>query len=49
MGAVPTLRRRWLIGMTLLAAGLAFVLGVLLWQAVELGSLATVSERVQRT
>jgi hypothetical protein len=42
-------RRRWLITSSLAAALAAFASGVLLWQAVELSSLAAVSERVEKT
>jgi hypothetical protein len=42
-------RRRWLITSSLAAALAALVFGVLLWNAVELSSLASVSERVEKT
>ncbi len=43
---VPSMRRRWFIGLSLLAVGLIFVMGVLLWYSTELFSLSTVSEQV---
>ena len=42
------LRRRWFLTLSLVAAAAVIVVGVVLWQAVELSSLATVSERVDR-
>ena len=45
---VPSLRRRWFFGLSLLAAGLIFAVGTLLWQAAELSSLSIVSEQVAR-
>jgi hypothetical protein len=42
-------RRRWLITSSLVAALAAIVFGVLLWNVVELSSLAAVSERVEKT
>jgi hypothetical protein len=42
-------RRRWLITSSLAAALAAIAVGVLLWNAVELSSLAAVSERVEKT
>ena len=42
------LRRRWFLTLSLVAAAAVIVLGVVLWQAVELSSLAAVSERVDR-
>jgi hypothetical protein len=42
-------RRRWLITSSLAAALAAIVFGVVLWHAVELSSLAAVSERVEKT
>jgi hypothetical protein len=41
--------RRWLVTLSLAAALAAIVFGVLLWNAVELSSLAAVSERVEKT
>ena len=43
-----SMRRRWFIGLSFLAVGLIFAVGVLLWQAAELSSLTTVSEQVAR-
>ncbi|MCB1862294.1 MAG: hypothetical protein KDI47_11295 [Gammaproteobacteria bacterium] len=42
------MRRRWFFGFSLLAVGLIFVVGALLWQAAELTSLSVVSEEVAR-
>ncbi|MEZ5553451.1 MAG: hypothetical protein R3E82_21395 [Pseudomonadales bacterium] len=42
------LRRRWFLTLSLVAAAAVIVVGVVLWQAVELSSLAIVSERVDR-
>ena len=42
------MRRRWFVGLSLLAAGLIFAMGALLWQATELSSLSAVSEQVAR-
>ena len=44
----PFMRRRWFIGLSLLAVGLLFAVGALLWQAAELSSLSTVSDQVVR-
>ena len=44
----PFMRRRWFIGLSLLAVGLVFAVGALLWQAAELFSFTTVSEQVAR-
>ena len=40
------LRRRWLLTLSLVAVGGVIAVGLVLWQAVELNSLSTVSERV---
>jgi hypothetical protein len=40
------LRRRWLLTLSLVAAVGVIAVGLLLWQAVELSSLSTISERV---
>ena len=45
---VSFMRRRWFFGFSLLAVGLIFVVGALLWQAAELTSLSVVSEEVAR-
>ncbi|MCP5407911.1 MAG: hypothetical protein H6963_01260 [Chromatiaceae bacterium] len=45
---VPSMRRRWFVGLSLLAVGLIFAVGALLWQAAELSSLSAVSEQVAR-
>ena len=45
---VPYMRRRWFVGLSLLAVGLIFAVGALLWQAAELTSLSAVSEQVAR-
>ena len=45
---VPSMRRRWFVGLSLLAVVLIFAVGAILWQAVELSSLAAVSEQVVR-
>ncbi|MCB1862709.1 MAG: hypothetical protein KDI47_13425 [Gammaproteobacteria bacterium] len=45
---VSSMRRRWFVGLSLLAAGLIFAMGALLWQATELSSLSAVSEQVAR-
>lgn len=42
------LRRRWCLTLSLLAAAAIIAVGSVLWQAVELSSLAAVSERVNR-
>ncbi len=41
-------RRRWFIGLSLLAVGLIFAVGALLLQAAELSSVTTVSEQLVR-
>ena len=45
---VSSMRRRWLVGLSLLAVGLIFAVGALLWQAAELSSLSAVSDQVAR-
>ena len=40
------LRRRWFLTLSLVAAISVFAVGVVLWQAVGLSSLSTVSERI---
>ena len=45
---VPSIRRRWFVGLSLLAVGLIFAVGALLWKAAELSSLSAVSEQVAR-
>lgn len=40
------LRRRWFLTLSLVAFGGVIAVGLVLWQAVELNSLSTVSERV---
>ena len=40
------LRRRWFLTLSLVAAIAVIAVGLVLWQAVELNSLSTVSERV---
>ena len=40
-------RRSWFLGLSLLALALVLAAGVVLWQAVELTSLAVVSERIE--
>ncbi len=42
------MRRRWFVGLSLLAVGLIIAVGTLLWQAAELSSLSVVSEQVVR-
>jgi hypothetical protein len=42
------LRRRWFLTLSLVAAAAVIVVGIVLWQAVELSSLTAVSERVDR-
>ena len=42
------LRGRWFLPLSLVAAAAVIVVGVVLWQAGELSSLAIVSERVDR-
>ena len=42
------LRRRWCLTLSLLAAAAMIAVGAVLWQAVELSSLAAVSARVER-
>jgi hypothetical protein len=44
--AVP-FRRSWFLGLSLLALALVLAVGALLWQVVELTSLAAVAERVE--
>ena len=39
-------RRSWFVGLSLLALALLLAVGAILWQAVELTSLAIVSERI---
>ena len=39
-------RRRWFLGLSLLALALVLAVGALLWQAVELTSLAAVSRTI---
>ncbi len=39
-------RRRWFLGLSLLALALVMTVGALLWQAVELTSLAAVSRTI---
>ncbi len=43
---VPSMRRRWFVGLSLLAVGLIIAVGALLWQAAELSSLSVVSDQV---
>ena len=45
---VPSMRRRWFVGLSLLAVALIFAVGALLWQAAELSSLSAVSDQVAR-
>ncbi|MCB1867200.1 MAG: hypothetical protein KDI43_01395 [Gammaproteobacteria bacterium] len=45
---VPSIRRRWFVGLSILAVGLIFAVGALLWQVAELSSLSAVSEQVVR-
>ncbi len=45
---VPSMRRRWFVGLSLLAVGLIFTVGAILWQATELSSLSVVSDQVVR-
>jgi hypothetical protein len=45
---VPSMRRRWFVGLSILAVVLIFAVGALLWQAAELSSLSAVSEQVSR-
>lgn len=40
------LRRRWFLTLSLVAFGGVIAVGLVLWQAVELNSLSTVSERI---
>ena len=40
-------RKSWFVGLSLLALALVLSVGALLWQAVELTSLAAVSERIE--
>lgn len=40
------MRRRWFLTLSLVAVGGVIAVGLVLWQAVELNSLSTVSERV---
>lgn len=42
------LRGRWFLTLSLVAAAAVIVVGVVLWQTVELSSLTAVSERVDR-
>lgn len=39
-------RRRWFVGMTLLAVALALLVGSVLWQSVETSSVATLQNRI---
>ena len=43
-----TMRRRGLLGLSLLALFLSVGVGVLLWQSVELSSVSRVSDQVER-
>ena len=45
---VSSKRRRWFVGLSLLAVALIFAVGALLWQAAELSSLSAVSDQVAR-
>ncbi|WP_211245076.1 hypothetical protein [Sedimenticola selenatireducens] len=45
---VPSLRRRWFVGLSLITVGLIFAMGALLWQVAELSSLSAISEQVTR-
>ena len=45
---MPPIRGHWFVGLSLLAVGLIFAVGALLWQAAELSSLSAVSEQVAR-
>jgi hypothetical protein len=40
-------RRSWFLGLSLLALALVLAVGAVLWQAVELASLAALSERIE--
>ena len=42
-----TWRRRWLVLLTLLAFGLALVIGAFLWQAVQTSSVVAIQTRVE--
>ncbi len=42
------MRRRWFVTLSLVAALAVIAIGALLWQAVELSSLTTVSARVEQ-
>jgi hypothetical protein len=44
---VLSFRRSWVLGLSLLALALVLAVGAVLWQAVELTSLAAVSERIE--
>ena len=45
---VPSIRRRWFFGLSILAVGLIFAVGALLWQVTKLSSLSAVSEQIVR-
>ena len=45
---VPPIRRRWFFGLSILAVGLIFAVGALLWQVTKLSSLSAVSEQIVR-
>lgn len=40
------LRRRWFLALSLVASAAVIVMGIVLWQAIELSSLTAVSEHV---
>ena len=45
---VPSMRRRWFVGLSFLAAVLFFAMGMLLWHTAETSSPSTVSDQVAR-
>ena len=45
---MPPIRGHWFVSLSLLAVGLIFAVGAILWQAAEFSSLSAVSEQVAR-
>ena len=46
--SLPSMRRHWFVGLSLLSVALTAVLGVLLWYSAERYSLSAVSEQILR-
>ncbi len=45
---IPIIRRRWSIGLSIVALGVIFAVGAILWHVVENSSLATVSKQIEQ-